>query len=158
MAAPAYSRARLCAVVEASIARAGDLQRTLENERLALQEQDGDALRACAEAKQAGTLALAALDEERRALCEALRLPVELTTVPPPAGDDPENRLARSWERLLQIAERCAELNRTNGGIINLRRRQVAEALHIIGGERAETYGPGRGDDIPDRKRAIARI
>lgn len=85
-------------------------------------------------------------------------LPVELTTLPHPADDDPENRLARSWERLLQLAERCAELNRTNGGIINLRRRQVTEVLHIIGGGRAETYGPGRGGDVPDRKRAIARI
>ena len=115
----------------------------LQDERRALQNRNAEALGIVAEQKRDRVAGLEALDAKQRA--------VETSV-------DETGRPRDRWNSFLSIVGRCNTLNTTNGAIIRLRRQQVGDALRLVSGSGAETYGPF-GTESPSRpRRALAAI
>ncbi len=162
MRTPAECRTRLAEIITASIQAGNRLQKTLQEERHALERQDTVALGAAAADKQRSVNELEALEEERRGICIACGTgpgPEHVPTLLAECGVDYD--LVRGWHELLSLAAHCRALNAINGAVIRLRRRQFASALCIVRGNPAEsiaTYGPTGGDLPPRPSRSLAEI
>lgn len=162
MRSPADWRTRLAEIITAGIQAGDRLQKTLQEERRALERQDSGALGAATADKQRSVNELEALEEERRGVCMACGTdpgPEHMPTLIAECGAD--DSIVRGWHELLSLAAHCRELNAINGAVIRLRRRQFASALCIVRGNPAElieTYGPTGGDLTPRTSRSLAEI
>lgn len=162
MLSPAECRSTLFRILDASIEAAGCLQKNLEDERLALERQDSDALGAAADGKRACVSKLEALEKERRGISTACNKgpgPEHMPALLAECGAD--DRIADGWQRFLTLAARCRDLNTSNGAIIHLKRRQYTAALRIVSGSPTgsmEIYGPTGGELVSRSSRALAEI
>lgn len=161
-ASPAECRTAFERLVVASLAAADQLQKSLNDERLALERQDSDALGQAANAKQECVATLETLEQERRAISAAAGFASGPEQMPALiAWCDGGNRIIEDWERFLVIAADCDRMNTANGAIIHLKRQHYAAALRIVGGSATgtiETYGPSGGDAAIRSPRALAEI
>jgi flagellar biosynthesis/type III secretory pathway chaperone len=132
-------------IIKDSIREAEALERLLEDERRALESLDAEALGAAAREKGQRASRLEAL--------EAARVAAGAAT----AGANPAlSASAVSWRQFLAIIARCNTLNTTNGAIIRLRREQVTDALRIVSGTGAGTYGPSGSESTSRARQPLA--
>ena len=133
----------------------------LNVERTALEDQNIDALNAAALHKQSFLTELEALETERREICHNRGFSSK-----PDAMDeliqwcDPELLIRGHWDRFVDVARECSELNFSNGAIINVRRQQISGALAVIRGEsrNQETYSRSGRDTSSTGQRVLAEI
>jgi flagellar biosynthesis/type III secretory pathway chaperone len=152
---PDAGTVRLRCIIEDSIREADALERALEDERRALENRDAAALGAAAEEKRHRVARLEILEAERTAATpeshgarDSARFPMS-----PDRG-----LLEGQWRKFLTIVGRCNTLNTTNGAIIRLRRQQITDALRVVSGTRAETYGPSGSESTSRPRQALAAI
>ncbi len=130
---------RLNEVLRSGIVQATLLRASLEDERLALESRDSDALSRAIQTKASHLEKLAELERERSALLESAGL-TDVTS----ASSGDEDALMDRWNEYRAIAAECDTLNLGNGAIIRLRQQQVADGLALLRGAdaNADTYGP----------------
>jgi flagellar biosynthesis protein FlgN len=121
-----------------------ELATVLEAERAALGESDTDALNRAGTRKQALMLQLEQLDIERQQL----------------GRESPEAAatLAPEWNRIVQSLRTCRQFNQRNGSEVDLRLRQVRQALSVLTGHAGESslYGRKGGVHVNLRSRILA--
>jgi flagellar biosynthesis/type III secretory pathway chaperone len=160
----------LQAHLDAQIAAAENLLKTLEDERTALKGADAHALVDAGAAKVAALTRFEELEQARRLLCqgrddratferliETLDRPTSFQAAGSSIG--PGATLQTTWQRLLELTGRCRDSNQTNGLIVTHRQKQIRQLLGMLrGGGSAQTYGPsGARSSIAAAARAIAR-
>jgi flagellar biosynthesis/type III secretory pathway chaperone len=136
-------------IVSDSIREADALEKALEDERRALENRDAAAIGAAAVEKGRRVARLEALEAAR--IAETPRIPAAAER--PPAAAD-----AAQWRQFLAIVARCNALNATNGAIIRLRRQQVGDALRVVSGTGAGTYGPSGSQSTSRPRQALAAV
>lgn len=132
----------------------------LQEEHEALTRLDSESVEALAAGKASE---LEALETRERA---RLRLLAAGGYAPDQAGmtaflrdHDPDGGLGRRWEQLLEEVRRCRHGNRRNGGILEVSRARIQQALEILRGQLPDAggYGPkGKTSGYPNR-RTIAK-
>ena len=154
VASPDAERVRLECIIADSIREADALERALDRERLALERRDAAALAMAAQEKLTRVARLEALEAQRQASNpEVLGAPEQSGIRTKLSGTVPGQ-----WRNFLAIVGRCQTLNTTNGAIIRLRRQQVTDALRVVSGTTAETYGPSGSESTSHSRRALAAI
>lgn len=141
----------LALVVDEIAGTAARLLAELESERDALLAGDDAALDAAGAAKDAHVRQLEMLEAERVHLAAQITGGgFGLAAMQAGLARDPAT-LAR-WRDTLELLARCRELNRQNGAVVDVKLRQVRQALHLLTGESPEPglYGP-RGDSAATR-------
>jgi flagellar biosynthesis/type III secretory pathway chaperone len=142
-------------IVKDSIREADALEKALEDERRALESRDAAALGAAAEEKGRRVVRLEALEAAR--IAASPRVPA--APGHSPAGRDPAvTASSEPWQQFLAIVARCNALNTTNGAIIRLRRQQVGDALRVVSGTGAGTYGPSGSQSTSRPPQALTAI
>ena len=129
-------------IIEDCISEARALEQVLEDERRALESRDAKALGIAAEEKRVRVAALETLEAKRKAVDTGI------------GANLPQARC----NSFISIVGRCNSLNTTNGAIIRLRRQQVGDALRLVSGSGAETYGPFGTESLSRPRRALAAI
>lgn len=137
--AAAPDERRVERILEDSIDEALALELALQAERVSLEARDDAGLRAAAGEKELHVARLEQLDADRKA-----------------SGITDLHAGAR-WQAFLSIMARCKRMNTTNGAIIHLRRQQVNDALRLVSGAGAGTYGPS-GTESSSAGRALAAV
>lgn len=120
----------------------GQLLRALESERMALDDNDTEALNHAGSQKQQVLLRLEQLDTER------LQLQKELDT----SG----TTLESVWSAVVQSLHRCQQLNLRNGRVVNQRLQQVRAALAVLTGHSGESKLYGRTGELRANPRSQA--
>lgn len=122
------------------------LARALEEERLALDASDSDALDQAGSRKQAILLQLEQLDGERRQLGDAR------------AATSPAAETA--WAGVVQTLQRCQSLNQRNGSVVHQRLSQVRQALAVLTGHSnlSELYGRSGELQASLRSKVLAAV
>ncbi|MBT8077576.1 MAG: flagellar protein FlgN [Gammaproteobacteria bacterium] len=150
-------------VIGECLQRALGLKDTLIEERDALKRQDSAAILDAASRKKSYIEDLERLDAERAALTEAGgfgRSPGDMQTVArkfDSAGGD--TALLNRWNRFMDIAQQCFDLNSANGAIIRVRKMQITNSLATIRGATSDdhTYGPAGSEPTAERARSLAQ-
>ncbi len=132
----------------------------LEEEHAALARLESATVEKLAAEKQHELEALEIRERERlRLLAAAGYAPDQAGMTAFLHGHDPHGELTRQWEALLEEVRRCRQANRRNGGILELSRVRIQQALEILRGQlpAAGGYGPkGKSIGYPSR-RTIAK-
>lgn len=140
---PEAETVRLGRVMEDSIREVDALERALQDERRALENRDAAALGTAAEEKRRRVARLEALEAKRKVASS------EVQGTPQQSAE---------WRKFLATVRRCNALNTTNGAIIRLRRQQITDALRVVSGTRAETYGPSGSESTSRPRQALAAV
>ena len=143
----------IAAVLDRSIEEARGLRDALAAERTALEDRDPDALERVLDTKTAHVDRLTALDSERQQLFAAAGFENGPSGPPSPRFAGVELR----WQRLIDLADQCAQLNQANGFVIRARQSRVDARLKIVRGEPIApvTYGQS-GDRTGNGHRSLA--
>ncbi len=120
----------------------GQLLQALEFERVALDDNDADALDRAGSKKQQALLRLEQLDTER------LQLQKELSSISPTQES--------KWAGVLNSLQRCQQLNLRNGGVVNQRLQQVRNALAVLTGNTDDSKLYGRSGELRANLRSQA--
>lgn len=120
----------LSALLEQELTALQAVLATLQTERAALQDRSAEALLVATNAKSEAVARAVHLEQERRALVEAI--PGNL-----PAA------ASRSLAELKRLATECRQHNDANGLLIRGQRRRIEGSLNVLRGGRAaaDTYG-----------------
>lgn len=110
------------------------LLQALESERVALDDNDTEALDRAGSQKQQAMLHLEQLDTER------LQLQKELS--------NPTATQESSWAIVVNSLQRCQQLNLRNGGVVNQRLQQVRNALAVLTGNAGDSKLYGRTGEL----------
>ncbi|MBK1673459.1 flagellar biosynthesis protein FlgN [Ectothiorhodospira shaposhnikovii] len=144
-----------------SVREAMSLEHALQLESQALGSRDLDSLNLAVADKQQRVQQLEMLTRQQGALLKRENYANTAHGMACCLRDwDAEGVLTPVWERLVEIMERCRLLNLTNGGVVETKRRQVNQALHILRGEdsRTELYGPqGQATSSATNSRPITK-
>lgn len=149
---------RTLALVVGEIASTAErLLAELECERDALLAGDDAALDAAGAAKDAHVRQLEMLEAERVHLAAQISGGFGLAAMQSGLARDPAT-LAR-WQQALALLSRCRELNQNNGAMVDVKLRQVRQALHLLTGESADAglYGPRGTGAVARRPHSIAK-
>jgi flagellar biosynthesis/type III secretory pathway chaperone len=131
----ADARGRAAVILDKAVFHARHLRECLQDEQIALAEQDLDALMNAIEEKGLCVRELQKTDTQRSALClaagfadcaEQMRDFTEWC--------DEEAVLARSWDELLTVASECNSLNLSNGAVIRIRKQHIEEGISVLRG------------------------
>ena len=126
-----------------SVYQALGLLETLDDERIALAEQDVGTLLTILEQKEECIRELRKLDERRSDLCAAAGFPAGPEQMDKMLGWCDENDVvANTWQHLMEIATECNSRNLTNGSIIRGRKQQIDAGLAVVrgGASNVDTY------------------
>ncbi|MCG5501215.1 flagella synthesis protein FlgN [Ectothiorhodospira lacustris] len=144
-----------------SVREASSLEHALQLEGQALSARDLDTLNLAIAEKQRQVERLEQLTREQGALLKREGYENNAQGMACCLRDwDTERILSPVWDRLVDIIARCRQLNLTNGGVVETKRRHVEQALHILRGEdaRTELYGPrGRTTSSGANSRTITK-
>ena len=149
---PDQARKQIVALLDDTVEQATALHRSLQQERRALEREDVAAIELALSNKSRHVEALARLDAQRGALCDALGFqagPSQMQAVLDWCDED--DRIHERWQHLLSVAAESNTMNLTNGAIIRARQQQYDASLSLLRGRtpRLETYGQhgsGSGD------------
>jgi len=159
MSAPVHTvsatlRTRLLDLLAQGMRATAELAEQLRHERAALAAGDADAIGTAAAAKQEALAAVEAVEAERLGLLrEAAAGKPDSVMEALLVGDEDT---AVAWQCYLASAADCRHANRTNGAVIRVRQQHIMNAIALLGGNRADTYGPA-GDRRAHASRALAR-
>ncbi len=156
---PAEARSQIVDIIDESILQALDLSDSLEEERVALECQDTDALHAVVVSKNERAEKLGDLDRKRGALCQEWGF----TPGPDQMDDliswcDDNHAIGSRWAELMRIAAAGNTLNLTNGAIIRLRQQQFETSLSVLRGVTpgSDTYGRNGEESGDFSRRSLA--
>jgi flagellar biosynthesis/type III secretory pathway chaperone len=149
--------ARMKSVLAEGIARALELKAALVEERDALERRDTARMADAANGKERLVAELARVEESRTSIIGRAGLAGVADAMRALADDCNSAELAASWERYRGVARDCDVLNRTNGAIIQLRRRQIIDGLTLLRGEppAAGTYSETGAAETGAGRRAL---
>lgn len=113
---------------------------SLEAERSALSARDAEALLEAVNGKARHVAQASELESRRRAILKRLGIPAQGRH----RAFSADSAIARRWEQVVALTERCRALNESNGQHIRAQHRHVDGALRILHGQLAapSEYGP----------------
>ena len=162
MSRPSKSEARsqIVDVIGECVYHALGLKESLRNERRALEEQDTNALHTAVDTKSQCVEKMAALEEQRRALCETSGFhagPEQMIEMSQWCDED--SVVYKAWSHLMEIATDCNALNLSNGAIIRMRGEMVASNLAVLRGANSnpDTYKREGQDIAAMNQRSLAQ-
>jgi flagella synthesis protein FlgN len=129
--------ASLVAILNEQISCAEAMLATLARENQALVAGDAELLNAAGAEKARLVEALDSLEQERRALSDA----IGATFAGGDQAADDQSRPAE-WRALLELVAECKEQNQRNGALVKARSEQVRIALRALRGTEAALYDP----------------
>lgn len=155
-------RAAFLADLQAEVAAFEALCRVLDSEQACLLRSDADALLALTELKSREVDRLAALADARTRYLRSQQLPADhsgMARLLQSEQGSAAPELARTWGRLVALAEQARALNETNGGLIATRLNHNRAALDaLLSAARAlNTYGPDGQTDLSTAQRELGR-
>lgn len=129
----------LADVIDAQIACAEHLVAVLDDEHVALSGRSVEALEAACVAKSTAAQRLQRLGDRLQILAGPRRSGAEFEAwlARHPGGPT----LIERWRVLTALASRLAEANRRNGALLDVRERQVKDALMALAPEPPAVYG-----------------
>jgi flagellar biosynthesis/type III secretory pathway chaperone len=122
----------------------GELEQVLKRESDVVRGDDPGAIERIGSARHQCVSALTRLDAERMDACRMLSYPASRDGFERLLGwCDPGHELRAHWQRNLQVARRCKELNDRNGAVVALKLGQVRQLLSTLrsGSNGPATYG-----------------
>jgi flagellar biosynthesis/type III secretory pathway chaperone len=159
-AARAFSNA-FCRWLEDTSGYARHLAALLESERVALVTRDANELDNLTEQKRHSVACLEMQEIRRKALMQHHGYGTDIQEIADylrtrDAHDGPKLK----WEQLIRLLNDCQHNNRINGAILNVNRRCVERAIHILQGENSETtlYTPSGQQTSGLQNRSRAKI
>ncbi len=158
---PDRCRAKLRDVLDRSLECSRRLEALLQDERTALQTQNAGDLEAVAASKLDCVRNLDRLENERRSLGSKAGFEGGESGMQALLGwCDDGARLEGAWRELLQIADRCSQLNQSNGAIGRVRQEQLRSALAVLSGANHDNavYDANGRDAGRIGQRELARI
>lgn len=138
-------------ILEQELACTEALLQSLETERAALVSRDLERLSDTTHDKLAQTEALEALERQRAQLLQSLGFDNSHSGIRRCIEHRPDrDRLQTLWQQVLDNIRACRTGNLTNGGILELGRQHVEQALSVLRGENASPtlYGQ-KGNTAP---------
>jgi flagellar biosynthesis/type III secretory pathway chaperone len=156
---PAETRTQIVDIIGESVLQALGLKESLEEERIALEDQDIDALNAVLSKKSTCAEQLQALDQQRGAICKHLGFQDGPDQMQQLIDWCDEDRLVSSrWAELVDIAAQGSALNLTNGAIIRVRQQHFESSLSVLRGVApgSDTYGRNGEDSGDFSRRSLA--
>lgn len=146
--------------IDECIQNALELRRLLDEERDALERKDTLSLSDTAEQKQLCVTRLDELDKARSEISKSCGFgiaPGDIATLA--ANCDDSDLLTQAWDRFLQIAHECSDMNSGNGAIIRVRQQQIKGVISLLRDGRAETdtYGPNGQSHEDSRTRPLGQ-
>lgn len=126
-------------VIDAQISCAERLVAVLDEEHTALSGRTIEALEAACDAKAAAAQTLQRLGDRLQILAGPRRSGAEFEAwlLRHPGG----HALVSRWRTLTDLARRLADANRRNGALLDVRERQVKDALMALAPEPPAVYG-----------------
>ncbi|HNP66121.1 MAG TPA: flagellar protein FlgN [Woeseiaceae bacterium] len=156
---PADARTRFVELLNDTVFEALGLKEALEEERLALESQDIEAIDRAVANKSACVSKLQRLDRERIDTCAKYGF----AAGPDPMSDliewcDDNNLIGNRWQQLMIVAAESSALNMTNGAIIRVRQQQFESSLSVLRGVTpgTNTYGRHGGESGDFGHRSLA--
>jgi len=154
------ARSQIVDVIGECVYHALGLKESLRHERVALEEQDTDALHSAVDTKSRCVEKMADLDEKRRALCETSGFhagPEQMIEMS--LWCDEDSVVYKAWSQLMEIAADCNALNLTNGAIIRMRNQMVESNLAVLRGANTnpDTYKREGRDIAAMNQRSLAQ-
>jgi flagella synthesis protein FlgN len=122
----------------------GELEQLLARESDVVRGTDATAIENIGGTRHQCVSALTRLDAERMESCRMLSYPANRDGFERLlAWCDPGHELRGRWQRNLQVARRCKDLNDRNGAVVALKLGQVRQLLSTLRGGTAssQTYG-----------------
>ena len=125
-------------------ATASQMLGVLEAERSALASGDSQALDSASAAKQAHLQRLETLEAERRHLIAGIGSDARQPPFAMERALTKDAQALAQWRSALDVLARCHDLNQANGAIVELRLRQLRQAIDLLTGAppAAGLYGP----------------
>jgi len=146
--------------IDESIQNALELRRLLEEEREALERKDTMSLSDTAVQKRQCCNKLDELDKARSDISKSRGFGVNPGEIAKLAARcDDSTLLTQSWNRFLQVARECSDMNSGNGAIIRVRQKQINGAINLLraGSTDTDTYGPNGESHEDSRTRSLAQ-
>lgn len=139
---------QITAILQAEFKLTSQLSEILQQEREALKSSDHQLITELTKQKQPMVLQLEQLGRQREAVLSSVGFPagksgLEAFIANQTAAD--ASRLNQVVEKLRVVARECRSRNSINGGVINVNRQHLIQALSILRGRDPQTsaYGPG---------------
>ncbi len=155
----ADARREIAGIIGESVVQAEALKQALQDERVALEQRDTEALHAIVNRKNRCARKLTLLDEKIGGFCNDWGFSDGPDSVQRLlAWCDEHNELGQCWQTLMQTAVEGNALNLTNGAIIRLRQQHTESSLALLRGIATgpDTYG-NKGEESGDfGRRTIA--
>ena len=130
---PAECREKMSKLITEETAGLNQLMGLLEHEHGLLVAGDTVALSAAINDRQRCVGRIARVDDERRALCRALKLPLDATGLESLLRwCDPAGTLASRWAECATAATRCRMLNDRNGALVGTQLNHVRARLDAL--------------------------
>ena len=126
-------RQELVSLLQRELNQVQNLMHSLEQEYAALAEQHTTTLEEVVRRKQATVADLEQLGVQREALLASMNSSTE-DQLSLAASNSSDKQLSALWSELMLLAEKCQEMNRINGSIVELVSRQSRHALDILHG------------------------
>jgi flagellar biosynthesis/type III secretory pathway chaperone len=111
-----------------------NLMHSLEQEYAALAEQHTETLEDVVRQKQEIISELAQIGKQRETLLASMNSSTEEQLALAANSSTGNKQLSALWSELMLLAEKCQEMNRINGSIVELVSRQSRHALDILHG------------------------
>ncbi|MDH3440595.1 MAG: flagellar protein FlgN [Gammaproteobacteria bacterium] len=146
--------------IDESIQNALELRRLLQEEREALERKDTLSLSDTAIQKRRCCNRLEELDKARTDISKSSGFGVNPGEIAKLAARcDDSALLTQSWDRFLQVAHECSDMNSGNGAIIRVRQKQIKGAINLLrdGSTDTDTYGPNGESREESRTRPLAQ-
>lgn len=127
-------RQELARVLRRELNQVQNLMHSLEQEYAALAEQHTTTLEDVVRKKQETIRELEQIGQQRETLLASMDSSTEeqLNLAASPSSGN--KQLSALWNELMMLAEKCQEMNRINGSIVELVSRQSRHALDILHG------------------------
>lgn len=111
-----------------------NLMHSLEQEYAALAEQHTNTLEDVVRKKQDTIRELESIGQQRENLLASMNTTTEEQLNRASAESTADDQLSALWKELIVLADKCQEMNRINGSIVELVSRQSRHALDILHG------------------------
>jgi len=124
----------LILLLKHEVSQVQNLMHSLEEEYAALAEQHTSTLEEVVRRKQDTIRELEQIGLQRETLLASMNSSTEEQLGLASRASDSSNQLSVLWNELVSLAEKCQEMNRVNGSIVELVSRQSRQALDILHG------------------------
>ncbi len=124
----------LVRLLQREVNQVQNLMHSLEQEYAALAEQHSNTLEEVVRKKQETIRELETIGQQRENLLASMNTTTEEQLKIANSQSNTNNQLSALWKELILLADKCQEMNRINGSIVELVSRQSRHALDILHG------------------------